>query len=134
MPIIKITQKMISQLHQPDAGLHIAKFVSVEERPTSDKKAILYVLEFEIIKSKVGPENIGRVAYTRVSSNGEKYFIPIAAALNDISIEAVQTGDIDTDKLLGKECGIEIEDRVYNGKITKDIKNFIGLSSIEPPF
>ena len=130
MPIINITQKDINRMQQPEKGWHLAELTSVEEKASKDKASINWNFEFEIKNG--GSE--GRFAYAGVNSKAPMIVLgPMSSALNNIPLNEVQPGNLDTDKLIGKKCWIEIIEEMYDGKIVKKIKDFATETS-RPPF
>lgn len=129
MPIINLSQDDINRSKPPDAGWHKSKLVGVEEKPSKDKQSINWNFDFEIQNGS----SEGRHAYTGVNSKAVGIvLIPMVAALNDIPVDQVQPTQIDTEKLIGKVCYIEVTDSTYEGRIVKKITGFSPDS--KPPF
>lgn len=121
MPIIHLSQDDINRSKQPDAGWHHAFLHSVEEGASKDKQSINWTFDFEIDQG----DNAGRHARDNVNSKAVGMrLIPITAALLDIPQDEVKPSDVDTDKLVGKKCWIEVIDRVWNDKIVKNINSY----------
>lgn len=134
MPVINVTQKDINRQKQPDKGWHLAVLDSVEEAASKDKNSINWTFEFQIRPGDNNDPSAER--YARVLCNSKAVgivMIPLSCALLDIPTDQFDPMQIDTDKLLGKECYIEVIDELYEGKIVKKIANFAALSA-KPPF
>lgn len=129
MPKIEVTSKDLARLHPPDAGTYLFELVSVEESASKDKQSINYACEMKVLS----PGANLRIAYFRFNSKAPGMLIPLAAALQDIPIDKIEAGTIDTDVLLGKKCWAEVKDRTWEGKIQKDLDNFAPENS-KPPF
>ncbi len=125
MAIINISEKDVKRLKQVDAGWHLAVFNGTEESASKDKMSTNWAFEFEIVHSAVSADNLGRIVYARANSKAPGMtMIPMVAAFNGIKVDEVKPDQIDTDKLTGKKCWIEVEEKVYEGKIQKDVKSF----------
>ena len=131
MPIIKITQDDINKSKQPEAGWFLFRVEKFAEADSHDKKSKNWVYDCEIIQDPSnGGKNVGRHGYARFNSKAPGMLLPFIAACNDIPIDDVKPGDLDTDGFLQKEFWGQIIDDVYEGKIQKRLQEFAPASKV----
>jgi len=120
-------------MRPPEIGNHLFKLISVTEEANKNKDGFNYWFEFEVISDN---SSKGRTCRNMVSSkwvSAPESLVHMAAALQDMKLDEVNAGDIDTDKLLNKTCWAECYPEVYEGKPQVKMRNFASANS-KPAF
>ena len=131
MPVINITQKDINRQKPADEGWHLLELTSVSEGTSKDKQSVNFVFEFEVTGDN--DPSKGRYVYQLVNSKAAGMsLIPMGCAILNIKLDEFNPQEIDTDKWIGKKVWGEIVDRVYEGKIQKNVTNWAPENSRAP--
>ena len=125
MPIIQVGEADIKRQQLPRQGWHKCKLLEVKEEQNKNKDGMNYMFTMEITE---GVE-VEKWCFVRASSKAIGIIaIPFFSALLDIPEDQFSPSDYDTDKLIGKECWVEVKDDVYDGKPQKRCENFASIS------
>jgi hypothetical protein len=127
MPIISISQDELDRQAKVEPGFYVATLRDVTEKANKDKTGTNFIFDFQVTSEGA---NTGRHVTTLVSSKAIGLgMIPIVCALEDIEPSDFTPQDVNTDKLLGKSCFIEVEHEIYEGRIQVRIKNLFPIST-----
>lgn len=128
MPIISLTQEQIDRAKKVDPGYHKVTVVSYEEKANSKKDGTNHFFALKVIS---GESNRDRyINYMASSKALGLSLLPFVAAIEQISVDEVVPGDIDTDKLLGRELVIEVEDEIYKEELQPKVKNCLPADAV----
>lgn len=129
MPIIKITDDAINRSKSPDSGWHLGKIQEFHQEDSKDKKSTNWIFDIVIVSEG---DNAGRYAFARFNSKAAGMLVGtgfLPAALD----QPINAGiEFNPEELITKELYIEVGDKVYEGKIQKEIKAYAPASA--PPF
>jgi hypothetical protein len=133
MPIIKITQEMIDKTKRVDAGFHRVILREITEDAAKDKKSINTKFSFQVISDVAKPLGTGSNKDRYISDNANSKAImitlkPLLCALEDLDPDSLEPQDIDLDKLVGKECFVQVQEEMYQERPVSKISVYLPLS------
>lgn len=126
MALLTITQTDLDKLIKPEAGYHLVKLMTADEKPAKDGKSTNIIFDFQVQQDG---SNKDRYIQQTVSRKALALgLVPILCALEDISREDIKEGEIDTDALIGKKCFVYVKEEEYLGRLQSKIDVFLPLS------
>lgn len=129
MPIIEITQQNLDQQKPVDKGWHRLKIDKFMEKASKDAKSINYTFLFKVDDENDSNNNryVSKMYNSKIIGTT---IVPLIAAIKDVPIDAPGLlGNIDLAALEGSTIYAEVTERVYEGKIQKDIDTFASISA-----
>lgn len=128
MAIIQITQENLDQQKPVDKGYHRLIIEKVFEKASKDAKSINYNFLFKVNDEDDSNNNryVSKMYNSKIIGTT---IVPLIAAIKDLPIDdKTLLGDLDLEALIGSEVYAEVSDRIWEGKIQKDMENFFALS------